>query len=301
MSLVYPLLLFALSPNPAGPPPGLDSAALVWAKTDALTAQGTGVLVDKRERLVVTAWHLVRDQKNLHVLFPLYDEQHLLTAPLAYQERYKHGQTLRARIIAADPVRDLAVLQLDSVPQGAREVSFAADLPRNDDDVYFLGNPQVKNILWDRGAGKVRGIGVKNWTFPTGQEVSLGVIEVETARGLESGFSGGPVVNAAGELIAITIAAREEKSPRVYCAEAREVRRQLAQSYCTLAQTAILTGDDRGSRALLTKARRLAPDDEATALLETLVGWLEDAGSPVGAVLRYARRIISTSTRGVLP
>src|SRR5712692_10498889 len=119
MSLIYPLLLFALSPNPAGPPPGLDAAALVWAKNDALTAQGTGVLLDKRERLVATAWHLVGGHKNLHVLFPLYDDGRLLTGPLSYQERYKQGQTIRAKVIAADPARDLAILQLDSVPEGA--------------------------------------------------------------------------------------------------------------------------------------------------------------------------------------
>src|SRR5260370_29945276 len=176
MSLIYPLLLLALSPNPVGPPPGLDCAALVWAKDDALTAQGTGVLLDRRERLMVTAWHLVGGQKNLHVLFPLYEDQHLLTAPLAYQERYKHGRTIRAKVVAADPARDLAVLQLDSVPDGVREVSFAVEAPPCDDGVYFVGNPQVKSILWGRRAGKVRGVGTKAWTLRTGQEGAPGVL-----------------------------------------------------------------------------------------------------------------------------
>ena len=288
MGLIYPLLLFALAPNLAGPPPGLGSAALVWAKDGALTAQGTGVLVDRRERLVVTAWHVVGERKDLHVLFPLYEGQRLVTAPLPYQERYKRGQTLRARVVAADPARDLAVLQLDSAPDGVREVVLAGRAPRGDEEVYFIGNPQVKNILWDRGTGKVHWLGAKSWTFPTGQEVSLEVLEVETARALESGFSGGPVVNAAGELVGVTVAAREEKSPRVYCAPAGEVRRQLAGSYRTLAQKAILDGDDCGATGLIAEARRLAPDDEATMYL-------------VGTALRYARWIIRTATGGVRP
>ena len=95
MSLIYPVLLLALSPNPAGPPPGLDGTALVWAKSGPLTTQGSGVLIDKRNRLVVTAWHIVREEKNLHVLFPLYDGHRLLTAPLPYQECYKRGHTIR--------------------------------------------------------------------------------------------------------------------------------------------------------------------------------------------------------------
>jgi hypothetical protein len=299
MGLVYPLLLFALAPNPAGPPPGLDGAALVWAKEGALTAQGSGVLVDRRERLLVTAWHVVGGHKDLYVLFPLYEGRRLLTAPLPYQERYKRGLTIRARVVAAEPARDLAVLQLDAAPEGVREVALAAEALGREEEVYFIGNPQVKNILWDRGAGRARGLEPKSWTFPTGQEVSLGVLEVETERALESGFSGGPAVNTEGELVGVTLAAREEKSPRVYCAPVGEVRRQLTRAYCTLAQSAILAGDDCHARGLVAAARRLAPDDQAAACLETVIAWLEDTRSPVGAALRYARWILRASTRGV--
>jgi len=62
MSLVFPLLLLSLSPNPAARPPGFDGTALVWAKAGPLTSQGSGVLLDKQQRLLVTAWHVVRDE-----------------------------------------------------------------------------------------------------------------------------------------------------------------------------------------------------------------------------------------------
>jgi hypothetical protein len=147
----------------------------------------------------------------------------------------------------------------------------------------------------------VRGVGVRTWTFATGQDVALHVLEIETARALEGGFSGGPVVNARGELVGVTIAAQDEKSLRVYCADAGEVRRQLAESYCTLAQKAILTGDDCTAGALLAKARRLAPDHELVACLDTLAACLGNTRSPLGAVLRTARWIFRESMRGVHP
>jgi serine protease Do len=302
MSHVFSLLLLSLAPNPAGPPPGLDAAALVWAKADAGTSQGTAVLLDRRERLLVTAWHVVRGAKELHVLFPLYENQKLLTEPLPYQERFKRGQTARARVVAADPKRDLAVLQLDSVPDEVREVTLAAIAPEPDDAVYFVGNPQAKNVLWDRAIGKACGVAAKTWAFSTGQEVSVIVLEVDTARGLGSGFSGGPAVNAAAELVGVTIAAQEANSPRVYCADAGAVRRQLAESYSTLALTAIRDGDDPAACSLSARARRLTPDDGAAACLETVANWLEGAArSPAGVALRYVRRVVRAPTRGVHP
>jgi S1-C subfamily serine protease len=274
MSLLYPLLLFSLTPNPAAPPPALGGTALVWAKTDALTAQGTGVLVDKQQRLVVTAYHVVGAGKELWVLFPLYDGRRLLTVPLPYQERCKHGEAIRARVVVADPRRDLAVLQLDSVPEDVREVVAATVAPRANDGIYFIGNPQAKNVLWDRAGGTAAGVRKCSWVFPSGQEVSVDVLEVETGAGLEAGFSGGPALNAAGELVGVTLAAAEVQSPRIYCAAAVAVRRPLAESYSTLAQTAILRGDNKAARVLLAKARQLAPADARTAWLQTVLDLL---------------------------
>ncbi len=275
MSHIFPLLLLTLVPNPAGPPPGLDAAALVWAKFDTATAQGSGVLLDKRERLLVTAWHVVHGAKELHVLFPLYEDQKLIAEPLPYQERSKRGTAIRAHVVAADPKRDLAVLQLDTVPGGVREIALATAVPETNDAIYFVGNPQAKNILWDRAVGKACGVAAKTWTFAAGQEVCVNVLEVETVRGLESGFSGGPAVNAAAELVGVTLALRAADSSRVYCADAGTIRRQLADSYSTLALTAIRNGDNPAARRLAARARHLTPDDPAVAGLETVAGWLE--------------------------
>ncbi len=296
MSLIYPLLLFALTPNPAGPPPGLDIAALVWAKTDAGTSQGTGVLLDKRERLLVTAWHVVRGAATLHVLFPLYENRRLLTEPLPYQERSKHGQAIRAQVVAADPKCDLAILRLESVPDGARAVAFAAAAPRADDDVYFIGNPPAKNILWDRARGRASGVAQRTWTFPDGQEVGVEVLAVETAAGLETGFSGGPAVNAANELVGVTLAAAEEKSPRIYCAAAGAVRRQLVETYSTLALAALWYGDGRAVRGLLARARRLEPTDAVVVFLGVVADW-----PPLKTLLPYVHRVARTPTRRAHP
>jgi S1-C subfamily serine protease len=109
----------------------------------------------------------------------------------------------------------------------------------------------VKNVLWDHAKGKLLGVGPKDWTLATGQEVSAGVLEIETRTALDGGFSGGPVVNAANELVGVTLAAGGETSRRVYCVEAAAVRRQLAESYSTLALTAIGAGDGAARQGLV--------------------------------------------------
>jgi hypothetical protein len=145
----------------------------------------------------------------------------------------------------------------------------------------LIGNPQRKNILWDHTGGKAAGSGVRSWTYANGQDISVEVLEVETGAG-ESGFSGGPALNTANEVVGVILAAREEKSPHVLCATPPAVRRQLARSYSTLAQKALLQGDIGHARALLARARRLSPDDAPPALLDSVL-------------------VILDSTRGVNP
>jgi hypothetical protein len=301
MSLVYPLLLLALSPNPVGPPPGLEGTALVWAKSGPYTTQGTGVLVDKRNRLLVTAWHVVREEKDLHVLFPLHDGRRLLTAPLPYQELYKSGHTIRAKVIAAHPRSDLAILQLDSLPDGVRELRFGAAAPQPSVTVYFVGNPQLKNIHWDCTIGTTRAIEIKEWEFATGQGVRAEIVEVETSAGLDSGYSGGPVLDGSGLLVGITVAAREQNSPRIYCTSATELRQRLAQSYSTLAVTALRAGDFAAFHQLIAAGRDLSPGDSALVCLEQVIAWLERLASPSTPAFRCVGWIVRPGTTGTHP
>jgi hypothetical protein len=301
MSLVYPLLLLALSPNPAGPPPGLEGTALVWAKSGPYTTQGTGVLVDKRNRLIVTAWHVVREEKDLHVLFPLHDGRRLVTAPLPYQELYKSGHTIRAKVIAAHPRSDLAILQLDSLPDGVKELHFATTAPHPNAAAYFIGNPQLKNIHWDCAMGTTRAIEIKEWEFATGQEVRAEIVEVETSAGLDSGFSGGPVLDGSGLLVGITIAAREQDSLRVYCTSASEVRQRLAQSYSTLSVTALRAGDFAAFHELIAAGRNLSPGDSALVCLELAIAWLERLASPSTLAFRCVGWIVRPCNTGTHP
>jgi S1-C subfamily serine protease len=188
-------------------------------------------------------------------------------------------------------------LKLDSVPVGTSEVRFAAAASRPNDVVYFIGNPQVKNILWDCAIGTTNAIDIKEWEFATGQAVRAEVVEVETAAGLDSGFSGGPVLNGSGELVGLTVAAREEKSSRIYCASASEVRKRLAQSYSTLAMAALRAGDFTAFRELIATGRKLSPGDSALVCL----AWLDRFASPSAPAFRCVGWIVRPSNQGTPP
>ena len=187
------------------------------------------------------------------------------------------------------------------MPTGPSEVRLAAAECRPNDVVYFIGNPQVKNTFWDCAIGTTSAVEIKEWEFATGQAIRVEVVEVKTAAGLDSGFSGGPVLNGAGELVGITIAAREEKSHDIYCASASQVRQRLTQSYSTLALAALRRGETAAARALIATGRRLSPDDADLLCLGAAIAWLNGLTSPASPVLQCVGQVIRATTEGTLP
>lgn len=167
-------------------------------------AFGTGWVLDKERRIVVTNHHVVseglevRPERIVHVYFPYFEKGELLIDRWRYA---KERKPIRAEIVDTDPKRDLALLILDEIPDEAIALPLSSQPTRPGDQVHQLGNPGASDAMWVYTSGTVRQVYRTTAKYPEGLECDY--LRVETQSPTNPGDSGGPVVNNAGEIVAI--------------------------------------------------------------------------------------------------
>ena len=171
--------------------------SVVWINNTTDASQGSGVLIDKDKRFVVTNAHVTENAKWVEVFFPVPDLDGMLIQSRDYYEtNYEFlerlGYATSGRVIAKDSIQDLAIIELTGLPATAREIphNFNPLLPLTPPiggTVHILGNPGVLD-LW-------------RWTpgLYQGRDADRLLINANVL----GGHSGGPVINAQGVLIGI--------------------------------------------------------------------------------------------------
>ncbi len=207
----------------------LDSS--VWIVNSAEETLGSGVVIDAEKRLVVTNYHVVGEAANVEVYFSAYDKNgDLVTEGDVYRSNYntlhKQGMAARGRIVGLWKKRDLALIQLDTLPEDVEGVKLASSRIKPGDQLHSIGNPGASDSLWVYSPGRVRQVYQSAWTFGDGQEVDTFVIE--TTSPINPGDSGGPMVNSAGELVGVVSASSNKGRLMSYAIEIREIRELMA-------------------------------------------------------------------------
>ena len=165
---------------------------------------GTAWLVDRPGRLLVTNHHVltpwvqgIPSRKPVKVYFPQSRDGNLITDP---REELSKTKSYEGRIVDLDPVRDLAILQVDGLPPDTEALALSAESCRPGEAVHSLGNA-AGEALWIYASGTVRQV------YP--REVDEGGLRimryqcVQTQAPVNRGDSGGPVVNDEGQLVAV--------------------------------------------------------------------------------------------------
>lgn len=203
------------------------SSAWVLSKVDGKTSSGTGVLVDAEKKLVVTNFHVVGEARTAIVFFADMKDGKPITTRSHYVDNVtKLG--LRGRVLAVDRKRDLALIELDRVPEGATAIKLADTSASPGESVESVGNPGSSDALWVYTSGTVRSVYKK--TFRTGAgDHDFQVVETQSP--INTGDSGGPVVNTAGELVAISQAISPSARLVSYSVDVSEVRGFLASPW----------------------------------------------------------------------
>ncbi len=168
-------------------------------------AFGTGIVVDKNG-LILTAYHVVRGG-------PI-DQSTEAPSQLLYV-RLADRRGFNARIYAADPRSDLAVLKIDATDLKPMKFDGPAEPPKRGQFVIGLGNPYA--IARDGTAsaswGIIANVGRRDDTadkelddFEQGKRQTihhLGTL-LQLDMRLDLGTSGAPVLNLRGELVGMT-------------------------------------------------------------------------------------------------
>jgi S1-C subfamily serine protease len=167
-----------------------------------LVASGTGSLIDTRKRLILTNYHVVGTKDAVMVFFPIYQKNGEV---MSDRKTYLNGKTnIPGKVVFRDSKKDLALIQLALLPKGAKELPLAAKSPRPGQRLHSIGNPGVSGALWAYNFGTVKQLSTKQGRTSGADGFEIDAKVVETTSPLNPGDSGGPVVNDAGELVAVT-------------------------------------------------------------------------------------------------
>ncbi len=173
---------------------------------------GTGSLIDVKRRLVLTNYHVVRDKEEALVLFPTFEGKEVVRDRKFYTDRILKG-SIHGKVIARDKTHDLALIELDAVPEGAKALRLAARDPRPGERIHSLGNPGDSDRLWLFRTGEVEKVSREKVNGKTidGFETHLDAEVILTTSPTRPGESGGPLINDRGELSGVVHGHVEEK------------------------------------------------------------------------------------------
>lgn len=163
---------------------------------DRVIGHGTGGIIDLKRRLMVTNDHVVTGQDVVWVVFPKYKDGKLVRE----ESEYVGEKGVKAVVIDRDYTRDLAVIQLESLPEGMAALPLAANEPEEGDAVRTIGGYTngSDNLVFGGVGGEVRTVGANGGANLTGK-----VRVVLTTVSINGGNSGGPLINEAGDLVAV--------------------------------------------------------------------------------------------------
>ena len=198
----------------------LKSTTWVLAKNSEGTSSGTGILVDDKQKLVITNFHVVGDSRSAVVFFPELEGEKPFVTRQHYLDNVKR-LGIRGRVIATDRKRDLALIQLEKLPAGAVAIEMAAASIGPGETVQSVGNPGSTDALWVYTSGTVRAVYKKQFRTGAGEHDFM---VVETQSPINSGDSGGPVINSEGKLVAVAQAIAPNARLVSYCVDITEVK-----------------------------------------------------------------------------
>ena len=186
---------------------------------------GTGSLIDKERRLVVTNHHVVGKNKRATVLFPEFKDGEAISDRKHYILKVRTILDKgNGTVLVNDPSKDIAIIQLDEAPADVPELSLVEKSAKPGTRLHTVGNPGAGSALWSYSVGAVRQVAKVKL------RKASGVFDgwtLETQNPINSGDSGGPVVNDEGRLVAINMATHNKARLVTLCVDIREVHKAL--------------------------------------------------------------------------
>jgi S1-C subfamily serine protease len=248
-----------------------------WVHSDrgnGVRATGSGSLIDKSRRLILTNYHVVGNVRRATVFFPVFDGKKVIPERKYYLDRASRIG-ISGEVVEVDKAADLALIRIDRVPDGVVELPIAAESPEPGQTVHSIGNPGKSGALWVYTPGKVRQVYNKVWKAKLDERTvhTFDARVVETDSPTNPGDSGGPLVNDKGFLVGVTEGGATEAQLLSLFVDVSEVKKLLHRR-SVLALRSEDNGSDRPSEKEPAKANREKPlESKDGAKLFTEEGW----------------------------
>jgi len=181
--------------------------SVVWIHStrDKGLATGSGTLIDKERRLVLTNYHVVQENPNAKVFFAVLRDGQPVSEKEYYIDRARR-LAIPGKVILFNKKTDLALIQLDSLPEKIEAVPLASGTPENGSNTHAIGNAGKSGALFGYIKGTVRSVYQKEWKAEIAPKrvITFEAKVVETDSPTNPGDSGGPLLNDKGQLIGVT-------------------------------------------------------------------------------------------------
>jgi HEAT repeat protein/S1-C subfamily serine protease len=199
------------------------------------TATGTGSLVDRKHRLILTNCHVVGDPESLILYFPEFDKDRTIVK----RDAYKRKKGIQGKVVLREERIDLALVQLEELPPNVKVLPMSQTSARPAQQVHSIGNPAVSQALWIYSPGRVRQIYPAKWkTYDDWEdkEYSYEGMRLETDSPINPGDSGGPLVNERGVLVGVAHASNIDAQNMSLFIDVSEARALLEKYYQSLGE-----------------------------------------------------------------
>ena len=178
--------------------------------------KGTGWIIDRRRRLLVTCAHVVGDNETVNIIFPVRNGAAVVADRSYYFEHMTDlratGTAVRGRVLKRNPSVDLALIELESLPPVIEELPLAKVGAQPGDRVQMVGCRYDVDSLWAYSGGSVSQVEtLHKGYFSNGKELAKGARIISAQVPINEGDSGGPLVNERSEVVGIAAAVAWEE------------------------------------------------------------------------------------------
>jgi S1-C subfamily serine protease len=169
-----------------------NGIVLVFTVNDAM---GSGVVLSN-SGLIVTNWHVVESEHRVGIVFKQAIQQD--------KTSLKKEDIFVAKVLKTDPIRDLALLQIVSLPKDLTVLRLGSmSQIEVGQDVFAVGHPE--GLLWSYTEGVISQIR-PNYSLKTETGTTHKATYIQTQAVVSQGSSGGALFDYNGQLIGIIAA-----------------------------------------------------------------------------------------------
>ena len=203
---------------PADDLPTTLANATGWVRCGDRTS-GTGWLVDRERRWLITARHVLADRETCEVFFPVFVDGQRMQQRDYYLSRQKElstaGLLVKGKVVAQRAGDDLVLVELESVPKSATILKLSSHSPQSGEECSLVGHRHDAETLWTFATGVIRQTGtLSEGYFWATKKLGVGSRVAIAQIPAEAGESGAAIANAKGEVVGL-LSAVSQRTPGV--------------------------------------------------------------------------------------